>query len=230
MNYYIDTEFHEYKKDGINTIELISIGIVTEDGSELYLISSEFDIDAAWDNDWLKDNVLHSIFRDTYKETTFTKEGFRELILGNADTYCINVGLTNNQIADKIIEFIAKVGIDKRFPRLKKLGPIHFYGYYADYDWVVFCWLFGRMIDLPKEFPMYCIDLKQLLDAKVDTLDYTHVNTITGEVWMYMMSPSSDELLDRIKACDKYPKQDNEHNALDDANWNKKLHEFINSI
>ena len=37
-----------------------------------------------------------------------------------------------------------------------------FWAYYADYDWVVFCQLFGRMIDLPKTFPKFCRDLKQL--------------------------------------------------------------------
>ena len=41
-----------------------------------------------------------------------------------------------------------------------------FWGYYADYDWVVFCQLFGSMIDLPKGWPMYCRDLKQLCDSK----------------------------------------------------------------
>lgn len=41
-----------------------------------------------------------------------------------------------------------------------------FWGYYADYDWVVFCWLFGAMIDLPKGWPMYCRDLKQLCDDR----------------------------------------------------------------
>lgn len=36
-----------------------------------------------------------------------------------------------------------------------------FIAYYADYDWVCFCQIFGRMIDLPKHFPMYCLDIKQ---------------------------------------------------------------------
>jgi hypothetical protein len=36
-----------------------------------------------------------------------------------------------------------------------------FIGYFADYDWVVFCSLFGRMVDLPSGFQMYCGDLKQ---------------------------------------------------------------------
>jgi hypothetical protein len=44
-----------------------------------------------------------------------------------------------------------------------KLKP-EFYGYYADYDWVAFCQLFGRMIDLPRGFPMYCRDIKQIAD------------------------------------------------------------------
>jgi hypothetical protein len=39
-----------------------------------------------------------------------------------------------------------------------------FWGYYADYDWVVFCQIFGAMVDLPKGCPMYCRDLKQWCD------------------------------------------------------------------
>jgi DNA polymerase III epsilon subunit-like protein len=36
-----------------------------------------------------------------------------------------------------------------------------FWAYYADYDWVIFCSLFGCMIDLPEHFLKYCMDLKQ---------------------------------------------------------------------
>lgn len=36
-----------------------------------------------------------------------------------------------------------------------------FWGYYADYDWVLFCQLFGRMIDLPQGWPKFCRDVKQ---------------------------------------------------------------------
>ncbi len=41
-----------------------------------------------------------------------------------------------------------------------------FWAYYADYDWVALCQLFGRMIDLPAGWPMYCRDLKQLADQR----------------------------------------------------------------
>jgi hypothetical protein len=38
------------------------------------------------------------------------------------------------------------------------------WAYYADYDWVAFCQIFGTMMDLPKGFPMYCRDIKQECD------------------------------------------------------------------
>lgn len=52
MKYWLDTEFMD---DG-KTIDLISIGIVAEDGRELYLESSDFDKSRA--NHWLRGNVL----------------------------------------------------------------------------------------------------------------------------------------------------------------------------
>lgn len=43
-----------------------------------------------------------------------------------------------------------------------------FWAYFADYDWVVFCQIFGTMMDLPKGFPMWCRDIKQLCADKGD--------------------------------------------------------------
>lgn len=36
-----------------------------------------------------------------------------------------------------------------------------FWAYYADYDWVVLCQLFGRMVDLPPRWPKLCMDVRQ---------------------------------------------------------------------
>ena len=44
-------------------------------------------------------------------------------------------------------------------------GKPEFWGYFADYDWVAFCQLFGSMMDLPKGFPRHCRDIKQWADA-----------------------------------------------------------------
>ena len=40
------------------------------------------------------------------------------------------------------------------------------WAYYADYDWVVLCQLFGTMMDLPEHWPMFCMDVKQLAVMK----------------------------------------------------------------
>lgn len=55
MRYFYDTEFIE---DG-TTIELISIGIVAEDGREYYAVSTDFDPSRA--NPWVRENVLEKL-------------------------------------------------------------------------------------------------------------------------------------------------------------------------
>ena len=120
MKYFLDTEFIEYP----NTIDLISIGIVAEDGREYYAVNKDCDTLKA--SQWVKDNVLANIGQRTPQP--------------------------KKEIASDILLF---VGSEKP----------EFWGYYADYDWVVFCWLFGTMMELPKGWPMYCRDLKQYLDS-----------------------------------------------------------------
>jgi hypothetical protein len=68
--------------------------------------------------------------------------------------------------------------------------PYQFWAYFADYDWVVLCQLFGKMIDLPKGFPMFCHDVKQ----EMSRLGFRKE-----------MLPSGDTTLD--------------HDALHDAKW-----------
>lgn len=58
MNYFFDTEFLD---DG-NVIDLISIGIVCDDGREYYAVSSDFDEAKA--TPWLREHVLNHIPRD----------------------------------------------------------------------------------------------------------------------------------------------------------------------
>ena len=89
---------------------------------------------------------------------------------------------------------------------------VEFYAYYADYDWVAFCWLFGKMIDLPKGFPMYCKDLKQELERLNETLGYNC--DAKGKSYRLQEKPN-------------YPKQTNEHNSLADARWNYELYKFL---
>jgi hypothetical protein len=138
VKFFIDTEFHE---DG-TTIDLISIGIVGEDGREFYAISRDCDYDRIWtldSCDWLRKNVMNYLPPPTEIRAA---------------------GLPRTEIRDAILAFVAPppgVTLNDDKPE--------FWGYYADYDWVAFCQLFGRMIDLPKHFPKYCRDLKQVADV-----------------------------------------------------------------
>lgn len=110
----------------------------------MYAESDECDLSKA--NDWVKTNVLIHLWSrqiDKKKYNEWTRDGGKG-------------GLLNRR----------SIATDIRiFCDTEAYGKPEFWGYYADYDWVVFCQLFGRMIDLPKGFPMYCRDIKQLCDS-----------------------------------------------------------------
>jgi hypothetical protein len=122
VKYFFDTEFIE---DG-KTIDLLSIGIVCEDGRELYMKNAEADLDKA--SPWVRVNVLPHL--------------------------AYQVGYSKDVIRDQVKSFVSAT------PDLKP----EFWAYYADYDWVVLCQLFGTMMELPEHWPMYCHDLKQYVD------------------------------------------------------------------
>jgi hypothetical protein len=121
MKYFLDTEFIE---DG-STIDLISIGIVAEDGREFYRVSTEAKLHLA--GPWVRENVLPHL-------PPYDHQGWQ-----NRDA-----------IVRSLHDFVLGGG-----------GRVEFWAYYADYDWVALCQLFGTMINLPDFFPKFCMDLKQ---------------------------------------------------------------------
>ena len=243
MNYYLDTEFIESWKKPIkwlptignfnkpyHSIQLISIGIVCEDGRTYYAISKEYNYDDA--SDWVKKNVILPM----YQELTPAHKQF-----SGENNFHKYEGKTNRQIAKEILQFVApyhflsvkyKTGnvVLNQETYLKQF-PAKFFAFFADYDWVLFCSLFGSMNDLPKGFPWYCRDLKQMLDEIV-------AETSCKDLGIYMTETipvrddviSFEQKLALVQGFTKYPKQANEHNALDDAKFDKALHEFITSI
>lgn len=74
MRIYLDTEFVER---GYERIELISIGLVAEDGREFYAVASD-----GWDpehaNDWVKANVLTKLGNDPRMPRTLIAEMIRD--------------------------------------------------------------------------------------------------------------------------------------------------------
>ena len=145
MRYFYDTEFIE---DG-RTIDLISIGIVAEDGREYYAVHR----DAPWKrikkHEWLCANVLPSLP---------TLHGDARLHAGRGP-----LGLLDWQhpafkrpasIASQVMDFLL-ADDDSNHDR-------ELWAYYSAYDHVALCQLWGPMIGLPDGVPMWTHDLMQL--------------------------------------------------------------------
>lgn len=89
------------------------------------------------------------------------------------------------------------------------------------------------MIDLPNGMPMYTKDLKQILDHKAERLSRNKngLPSYKDESKLFSGNKESfEQCLIWIKKHPAYPKQENEHNAIADARWNKKLHEILENI
>jgi len=223
MKHFFDCEFIEGFKKPLfgkrrHFIDLISIGIVAEDGREYYAISNEYNYNDA--DDWVKKNVIDRMYIDTVHgdirnicdATNFHKAYGKsnKIIAEDITLFCYpDIAPNFSHAKEEFLIRSKKYGWNTKHPE--------FYAYYADYDWVLFCSLFGRMIDLPKGFPMYCNDLKQTFDERLK-----HQMLLTGEKF--------SEILERWKLKPNYPKQQNEHNALDDARWNKRFFEYLTNL
>jgi hypothetical protein len=198
VKFFLDTEFNE--RGRFYPLELISIGIVCENGKRLYLENVEADRKLC--NDWVKENVLvHLNTSREIQEAILDKIPFdtNGLLMSeqesigdfcHRDTYNL---MTIREIACRVKDFIS-------LNSLAIGNKPEFWGYFCDYDWVIFCQLFGTMIELPKGFPYYCNDLKQL-------------------VKFYEINLSLDELT----------KTKSNHNALQDAKQIKNGYDIITS-
>ena len=199
--YFYDTEFIE---DG-KTIDLISIGIVCEDGRELYLQSCEFNIDKA--SQWVRDNVLMHLEICPYLTQppgpTYSLGTIYGAQAQHKQGQCLDqlYGLrhrcpwrTREQLKRDILSFTGQNAYMGK-------NEIELWGYYSAYDHVAFCQLFGTMMDLPKGFPMYTRDIKQWADT---------LNIISNP---------------------QLPEQEQgEHHALDDARHCRVMYEYLASF
>jgi len=139
----------------------------------------------------LQGNEYYAISRDF--DERYASPWVKKNVLPLLPTRDKPVWKSREEITDGVLNFLSP----------SKDFDIELWGYYADYDHVALCWLFGKMIDLPDGVPKYTRDLKQLVDER---------------------------------KTKQLPLQKNEHNALEDARWNKDLYlhikyeEHINSV
>lgn len=143
MKIFFDLEFIE---DG-KTIEFLSIGAVREDGLMYYAVNSDADVSKA--DDWVKTNVLRKLDELPIPKNP-AQSGSDRYMNRNIARECVNYVKGKKQIKEELLQFFGD-------------SP-EFWAYYCSYDWVCLCQLWGKMIDLPKHFPYYCNDLKQLME------------------------------------------------------------------
>jgi hypothetical protein len=249
--FFFDTEFIEGMTNPLfgkpqHFVELISIGIVCEDGREYYAVNSEFNLKRAWNDHtvlgdrkeyWIRDNVIKPVVRDlsrplsyfgwdTYNDAkTAIKKPHKYVYMGDCLTrYPVTHTVKSlDQIKNDIIDFV-------HYPEHRNMyiEDVQFYAYYASYDWVMIGQIFGKMLNITKTdrcLPMYCRDLKQMLDETLektspsDYFEHFHKEVVTLQ-----------EKLKVVKGRPDYPQQVNEHHALADARWNMELYNFIKKL
>lgn len=150
-----------------NKLTLISIGIVSQDHQEYYAVSSEYTRDDC--SPWVKENVLPFLEPDEYTTDTLVK--------------------STQQIAYDIYNFVGNIRSINKAPE--------FWAYFADHDWVLMCELFGGMLNMPRGWPQFCMDLQQLRYHKG---------------YRFNKLPEQNE---------------KQHNALHDARWNKQVYDYL---
>jgi hypothetical protein len=140
MKIFYDTEFIE---DG-RTIDLISIGMVAEDGRELYAVNADMPWKRILRHEWLMENVVPSL-------PIIRHDGIRPFKRPLLDRSHPAVR-TRAQIAVEVRDFI------------QATPDVELWASYGAYDHVALAQLWGPMIALPDGVPMWTNDLQQEIE------------------------------------------------------------------
>lgn len=145
VRYFYDTEFIE---DG-KTIDLISIGIVCEDGREYYAVNSGTTrgrlLRRIKRHNWLMANVVPHLPKPS---GDWNNHMPRNWLFNYAD----RVVKTRDQIASEVLEFLTG--------HLPEGTDVEMWADYCAYDHVALAQLWGPMIQLPAGIPMFTNDIQ----------------------------------------------------------------------
>jgi len=148
MRFWYDCEFLE---DG-RTVDLISIGLLAEDGRELYLVNEDIGSGPLYDrirgHAWLMQNVVPSLPLAKQAPGHFWLDGDAPGIVSHR--------FIGNLVRDFLLE---------------DASGVELWAWYGAYDHVALAQLFGPMVDLPEGIPMYTHDMQQELDRRGITED-----------------------------------------------------------
>lgn len=150
MNYWFDTEFIEAK----GSIDLISIGIVAEDGREYYAVNSDMPIERVEQHLWLMLNVVPTLPVHTSTLNAIERRRKHGENVHPRPSMSLDLDMSSTQvkphwvIANEVRDFLL---VD---------GKPELWANYCAYDHVVLMWLWGTMVQKPKGLPMFTHDLQ----------------------------------------------------------------------
>jgi hypothetical protein len=152
---FYDTEFLEQGPD--HPIHLISIGMVAEDGRELYAVDEDIAAEPLYDrichHQWLMENVVPHLPLDNGRSGTH--KGHGRITTSGAYRGFFHLDMASNNVMPRRMIRNAVRDFILATP------DAELWAWYGAYDHVVLCQLFGRMADLPSGFPMFTCDIKQ---------------------------------------------------------------------
>lgn len=130
---------HEFLEDG-RRIYPISVGMVAEDGRELYLVNAEMPAPLIADRPWLMDNVVpHLPTRRDYV----------------ADSY---MGLSLDFLAPEVRPMDVIRAEVLKF--IRATPDPELWAWYGAFDHVSLAWFFGAMADMPEGVPWVTHDIR----------------------------------------------------------------------
>lgn len=150
MRVFYDTEFLE---DG-QTIALISIGMVSDDGREYYAVASDAPMHLIRMHPWLMQNVVPSL-----PIAPECKPALEDYLADPNENWKAAFAVELD-VTDPAVKPRAEIAGGVR-DFLQAIDDVELWAWYAAYDHVVLAQLFGRMIDLPPGIPMWTNDLRQ---------------------------------------------------------------------
>lgn len=160
---FYDTEFVE--RGPQLPIQLISIGMVREDGNTLYLINADCLSNMAR-HPWLSVNVMPHLP---------AKGAVNEILEWDREHPDFDRVMTFDAIGPLVLDF------------LRATDDLELWGYYSAYDHVALCQLFGSLADLPAGLPGFTNDLMQewqrLGSPPVKAPQYDQHHALSDAVW-----------------------------------------------
>lgn len=202
MRYWFDTEFIENGK----TIDLISIGVVAEDGRTYYAINRSCDFSKA--SKWVKENVLVHLPPKNPIPTEVSPRVWEES----------QAWKWRSQIAEDLKQFF------------KPYEEVELWAYYADYDYIALMQTFGcyiptwQQLSLPKKI----LQFFHLLKGGVGERYLPAIEACPPGFTFYCRDIK--QLCDDLDNPQLPEQGKGEHHALADARWNKQAWEYLTAI